>query len=228
MGDGNLELRQRFLDLLLESGALKFGEFNTKSGRVSPFFFNTGCFDHGKLLSDVARCYAELIASRFSPPYHLYGPAYKGITLAAAVAVELAEITGLQVPFTFNRKEVKDHGEGGRFVGRALTPESPLIIVEDIITGGTSINETMAMLTPLRIPVRAVVVGIDRQERGSGREIASREIMVRHGAEVCSVICLEEILSELWGSGRPRERLGRTWIDSKIKSAIDQYRITWG
>jgi orotate phosphoribosyltransferase len=228
MGDGDLELRQRFLDLLLESGALKFGEFKTKSGRVSPFFFNTGCFDHGKLLSDVARCYAELIASRFAPPYHLYGPAYKGITLAAAVAVELAEITGLQVPFTFNRKEVKGHGEGGRFVGRALTPESPLIIVEDIITGGTSINETMAMLTPLRIPVRAVVVGIDRQEKGSGPVIASGEIADRYGVMVCSVINLHEILSELWGDHGPRQRLGRPWLDEKTKAAIDQYRSTWG
>ena len=216
-------LQSRFLDLLLSSGALKFGEFKTKSGRMSPYFINTGAFDHGRVLRDVARCYAELVHSRYEHDVHLYGPAYKGITLAAATAMELANLSADDVPFTFNRKEAKDHGEGGVFVGRALRPSQPVIVIEDVMTGGTSIRETMELLKPRGISIRAVVIGIDRQERGSGSKQASLEVQADYGCPVLAILTIVDIVKALWNT----ERLGKIWIDGAIKSMIDQYRSEW-
>ena len=225
-------LKNKFLDLLLESGALKFGEFKTKSGRMSPFFLNTGAFDHGTLLSSIAQCYAQFMHEQLPPPNgksrHLYGPAYKGITLASATAVELAKISGREVSFTFNRKEAKDHGEGGQFVGRALSKDSPLIIVEDVMTGGTSIRETMSLLQPLNIPVSAVVIGVDRQERGAGSDLASVEVQKKYDLPVFAILTLDEIVHALWSPGDPLKRLGKIWIDDALKQKIDSYREEWG
>lgn len=216
-------LQNRFLDLLLTSGALKFGEFKTKSGRLSPYFINTGAFDHGKVLRDVASCYAELIHSHYKTDIHLYGPAYKGITLAAATAMELSSMSDAEVPFTFNRKEAKDHGEGGVFVGRSLRPSQSVIIIEDVMTGGTSIRETMGLLRPRDISIRAVVIGIDRQERGTGSKQASQEVQTDYNCPVLSILTIDEIVKALWNT----ERLGRVWIDDHIKSKIDEYRSEW-
>jgi orotate phosphoribosyltransferase len=218
------QLQSKFLDLLLTSGALKFGEFKTKSGRISPYFINTGAFDHGAVLGKVAECYAHLIRSRFRDGIHLYGPAYKGITLAAATTLELAKYSNEDVPFTFNRKEAKDHGEGGVFVGRALSPSHPVIIIEDVMTGGTSIRETMELLKPRNISVRAVVIGIDRQERGLGSQQASLEVQADFGCPVMAILTIDEIVRALWNT----ERLGKIWVDGQIKSRIDQYRTNWG
>lgn len=217
-------LQNKFLDLLLASGALKFGEFKTKSGRMSPYFINTGAFDHGRLLRSVARCYAELIASQFSSGLHLYGPAYKGITLAAATAMELADVMGLEVPFTFNRKEAKDHGEGGVFVGRMLKAGESVIVVEDVMTGGTSVRETMALLKPRDVAIRAVVIGIDRQERGTGAKTAAQEVQADFGCPVFSILKIDDIVKALWNT----ERLGKIWIDGAIKSRLEEYRRDWG
>lgn len=217
-------LQNRFLNLLLTSGALKFGEFKTKSGRMSPYFINTGAFDHGRVLGEVAECYSELIRSRFADGVHLYGPAYKGITLAAATAIELSKHIQEDVPFTFNRKEAKDHGEGGVFVGRPLNPSQPVIIIEDVMTGGTSIRETMELLRPRNIAIRAVVIGIDRQERGVGSQQASLEVQADFGCPVLSILTIDEIVKALWNT----ERLGKVWVDGQIKTRIDQYRENWG
>ena len=221
-------LQNRFLDLLLSSGALRFGEFKTKSGRYSPYFMNTGAFDHGRLLRDVARCYAEFIDLSFSGPAHLYGPAYKGITLAAATAMELSAIRSVEVPFTFNRKEAKGHGEGGVFVGRKPRVDCPLLIVEDVMTGGTSIRETMEILAPMKITVRGVVIGVDRQERGETDLAAAAEVTKKFGCPVKAILTMDEIIKALWFSDKPVERLGKIWIDDSIKSHIDSYRESWG
>lgn len=217
-------LQNRFLDLLLTSGALKFGEFKTKSGRLSPYFMNTGAFDHGRVLGDVAICYAQLIRSKFKDSIHLYGPAYKGITLAAATAIELSRSGSDEIPFTFNRKEAKDHGEGGVFVGRSLTPGQSVIVVEDVMTGGTSIRETMELLRPRNVSIRAVVIGIDRQERGVGTRQASLEVQADFGCPVFSILTIDDIVKALWR----QQRLGKVWIDDQIKSRIDTYRAHWG
>lgn len=216
---------QVFLDLLLISGALKFGEFKTKSGRVSPYFFNTGCFDSGKILTDVAACYAELILSRFDPAQiHLYGPAYKGIPLATSIAQELSKRTGQDIPFTFNRKEVKSHGEGGSFIGRALNKDSKLIIVEDVMTGGTSIRETLELLRPIGAKIEAVIIGVDREERGTGSEKAAVEMTKDFGIPVHPILRLNEILGLLWN----QPRSGRIWVNDEIKQRADAYQRQFG
>lgn len=216
-------MKEKFLDLLLDSGVLRFGEFVTKSGRSSPYFFNTGHFDHGAVLTAVASCYADLIqetcgSSNLQP--HLYGPAYKGIAIATSVAQELARRLSVDVPFTFNRKESKDHGEGGRFVGRPLSAKSSVIIVEDVMTGGTSVRETLDLLSPLNVQVSAVVLGVDRQERGLSKDLASTEISQVYNIPVYSILTISEIVERLWN----RERLGKVWIDDSVKERIDQYR----
>ncbi len=225
-------LQSRFLDLLLSSGALKFGNFKTKSGRTSPYFFNTGAFDHGEILHDVAACYAELIISKYPMANHLYGPAYKGITLAAATAVELNQRTKSEVSFTFNRKEAKDHGEGGMFVGRPLDSSRSILIIEDVMTGGTSIRETMNLLLPRKIPVLGVVIGVDRQERGTGDQLASLEVASQYGFPVSAILTIDDIVNALWSGGdsdgQGINRLGRIWIDADTKSRINEYRNEWG
>lgn len=221
---GLTQLQSSFLDLLLSSGALRFGEFKTKSGRMSPYFMNTGAFDHGRVLSEIARCYAQMIRSHFKGHIHLYGPAYKGITLAAATAIELSRTSKDDIPFTFNRKEAKDHGEGGVFVGRSLLPGQSVIVIEDVMTGGTSIRETISLLRPRDVSIQAVVIGIDRQERGIGKKRASIEIESDFGCPVVSILNVDDIVGALHN----QERLGKVWIDDQIKSRIDAYRSEWG
>lgn len=226
------DLQSRFLDLLLSSGALRFGKFKTKSGRMSPFFLNSGAFDHGVILRDVARCYAKQLV-QFSKDngissWHLYGPAYKGITLAAATAMELASETGQEIPFTFNRKEVKDHGEGGLFVGREISEHSELIIVEDVLTGGTSVRQTLELLSPIGPKVRAVIVGVDRMERGLGHATAAADLRTAFKIPVVAILSIQEIVDALWQNGLPVARLGKHWLDANLKSSIDEYRAQWG
>lgn len=224
--------QNKFLDLLLESGALKFGSFKTKSGRTSPFFFNSGAFDHGRILSQVAECYADRLVS-FSKShniqgFHLYGPAYKGITLAAATAMEAARITGQEVPFTFNRKERKEHGEGGDFIGRQITKQSRLIIIEDVMTGGTSVRESVDLLCPIGPTFCGVVIGVDRMERGKTSLCASKEIFQEFKIPVVSILTIDEIVGSLWQNGSPVPRMDRVWITKDIKTSIDHYRSEWG
>jgi len=226
------DLQSYFLDLLLSSGALRFGNFKTKSGRLSPFFLNSGAFDHGAILRDVARCYAKQLVA-FSKAqgissWHLYGPAYKGITLAAATAMELSLETGQEVPFTFNRKEVKDHGEGGLFVGRDISENTELIIVEDVLTGGTSVRQTLDLLWPIGPKVRAVIIGVDRMERGLGQISAAAEIRSTFNIPVVSILSIQEIVDALWQNGRPVTRVGKNWLDASLKTSIDEYRAQWG
>jgi orotate phosphoribosyltransferase len=225
-------LQSRFLDLLLTSGALKFGDFTTKSGRSSPYFLNSGAFDHGRLLGEVGACYAELIHAKYPLASHLYGPAYKGISLACASAMELSARSKAEVAFTFNRKEAKDHGEGGLFIGRPLEPSRPILIIEDVMTGGTSIRETMSLLLPRKISVLGVVIGVDRQERGSGESLASQEVAVQYGFPVTAILTMDEIIDALWSGlsvdGKGINYLGKVWIDAAAKARIDRYRSEWG
>jgi orotate phosphoribosyltransferase len=226
------DLQGSFLDLLLSSGALRFGQFKTKSGRMSPFFLNSGAFDHGEILRSVARCYAKRLVhfSKTNPisTWHLYGPAYKGITLAAATAMELALETGKEVAFTFNRKEVKDHGEGGFLIGREIRANSEIVIVEDVLTGGTSVRQTLDLLRPINPRVGAVIVGVDRMERGVGQYTAAAEIRDAFKIPVVSILSIQEIIDALWQDGRPLPRMGKAWLDSSLKASIDEYRSQWG
>jgi orotate phosphoribosyltransferase len=220
--------QERFLSLLLTSGALRFGSFQTKSGRQSPYFFNAGAFDSGSLLKDVSHCYGaclrDFFDNRLPPTIHLYGPAYKGITLAAALAMELSTPPSTNAVFTYNRKESKDHGEGGKFVGRKLSPGSSVYIVEDVLTGGTSVRESLELLRALNVSVAAVIVGVDRQEKGQGSLTARAELEQNYNIKVLSLLTLDQILIRL--SQGPFE--GQTYLTPELTQSIAAYRKQYG
>lgn len=217
--------KDRFIELLLESDVVRFGEFKTKSGRLSPYFFNAGNIDSGERLGKAARLYAELIAERFGTKVdNLFGPAYKGIPLAVMTAFHLAQILGRDISFTFNRKEAKDHGEGGNLVGRSYHGGENVVIVEDVITGGTSINESMPLLAKHRVHVLGAVVGIDRQEKGTGEKSAAQEVFDNWGVPVEALTTVTQIVERLHN----KDLLGRVWIDDAMRQKIATYQAIYG
>jgi orotate phosphoribosyltransferase len=226
MGGEEVEkTKQRFVELLLECGVLTFGDFATKSGRRSPYFFNTGHFDSADRLGKVADLYAEGIQEYFGDKVsNLYGPAYKGIPLAVLTADRLAKHYTRDVSFTFNRKEAKNHGEGGTFVGRQYRGGERVVVVEDVLTGGTSLRETHELLKKLEIEIIGVFVGIDRQERGTGVRTARSEIEEIYQAPVQSLVNMDEVVKILHN----RKVLGRVWIDDNKRAEIDRYRQEFG
>ena len=187
--------KTQFIDNALNSGALKFGQFRLKSGRVSPHFFNAGEFYQGKALAILGRCYAAAIVESGVQFDVLFGPAYKGITLAAATSVALAENHNMDVPYCFNRKEAKSHGEGGTLVGAPL--EGRVLIIDDVITAGTAIREVMAMVELAGAEAVGVVIGLDRKERGNSAKSAIQEVEQQFGVPVISIINMDDILTYL-------------------------------
>ena len=173
---------------------MRFGEFTLKSGRVSPYFFNAGNFDRGGLLAGLARYYARCINDNISSDFVLYGPAYKGIPLAAATSIKLAEDFGRDLPYAFNRKEAKDHGEGGVIVGAQL--QGDVVIIDDVITAGTSIRESVEIIEAQGATPSAVVIAVDRQERaGEGERSAVQAVEDEYGIPVYSIINLNDIVN---------------------------------
>lgn len=197
--------QERFIRLAVEYGVLQFGEFVLKSGRVSPYFFNAGGFNTGAALHRLGEFYAEaLVASKLNYDM-LMGPAYKGIPLVATTAISLHADQNRDVPFVFNRKEAKLHGEGGSLVGAPLAGN--VVIVDDVITAGTAIREVMALLADTPATVVGVVVAIDREERGQGPLSAIQEVASEFGIEVVSVVKLSDIMAYLEASGGFEETL---------------------
>lgn len=184
-----------FIDNAIDSGALKFGQFTLKSGRVSPHFFNAGEFYRGTALSALGRCYAEAIVESGIEFDVLFGPAYKGITLAAATAVALSQYHNIDVPYCFNRKEAKSHGEGGSLVGAPL--QGRVLIIDDVITAGTAIREVMQILQGHDAQAAGVVIGLDRKERGTGDQSAIQEVQEQFAIPVVSIIDIEDIMQYL-------------------------------
>ena len=208
--------KTQFIDNAIASGALKFGQFRLKSGRISPHFFNAGEFYQGKALATLGQCYAAAIVDSGIEFDVLFGPAYKGITLAAATAVALAEHHNLDVPYCFNRKEAKSHGEGGTIVGAPL--EGKVLIIDDVITAGTAIREVMAMVDQAEAQAAGVVIGVDRKERGNSDQSAIQEVESEFSIPVASIIDIDDIL---------------TYLDSKadmqaLVEQIKQYRQEYG
>ena len=205
-----------FIELCAASDVLRFGEFTLKSGRVSPYFFNAGLFDHGGLLGKTAAHYAALIAEKFSGrAFMLYGPAYKGIALAAATALKLADDHGIDAGYAFHRKEAKDHGEGGTLVGAPLRGE--VIIIDDVITAGTSIRNSVEAIRAAGATPHAVVVALDRLERaGENGLSASQQVEKEHGIPVHALINLRDLA----------EHFERT--NSEHAGAIREYRARYG
>jgi len=187
-----------FIDLCLQLGVLRFGEFKLKSGRISPYFFNAGLFNTGQALAELGRAYAQAIQQADMPFDVLFGPAYKGIPLVSATAIALADQHGRSLPWSFNRKEAKDHGEGGSIVGAPL--HGRVLIVDDVITAGTAIRESMEIIRAAGARPVGVVLALDRQERGRGALSAVQEVE-QFGIPVTSIIKLADLISWMENSG---------------------------
>jgi orotate phosphoribosyltransferase len=187
--------KKEFIDLALELGVLRFGEFRLKSGRISPYFFNAGLFNTGYAAARVGRYYAAAIAESDIKFNMLFGPAYKGIPLAALAAASLAEQQGIDVPYAFNRKEAKAHGEGGNIVGAPLAGR--VLIVDDVITAGTAVREAYQIISATGAQVAGLVISLDRQERGQGALSAVQELKQSLDIPVLSIIRLNDLIDTL-------------------------------
>jgi orotate phosphoribosyltransferase len=204
-----LQPHQRtFLDLALQRGVLRFGEFTLKSGRASPYFFNLGRMDSGAALATVGEAYATAAVQSGTPFDMLFGPAYKGIPLAAACAISLARTHGRDLPWAYNRKEAKDHGEGGVLVGAPL--HGRVLIVDDVITAGTAVRESLGIIRDAGAQPAGVLVALDRQERGAGALSATQELTAEHGIPVIAIVGLGDVME--YAQGHPelagqRERM---------------------
>ena len=209
------QYQKDFVDFTLETGVLKFGEFTLKSGRISPYFFNAGLFNKGSHLSELGKFYAQAIEASALKFDVLFGPAYKGIPLAATASIALNDSFNHNVPYSFNRKEAKDHGEGGSIVGHLL--EGDILIIDDVITAGTAIREAQDIIQNCGANAKGVIVALDRQEKGKSELSAIQEVEQIFGITVLSIINLSHIIDYL-----------KTSDDSKILDKIESYRSQYG
>jgi orotate phosphoribosyltransferase len=193
------DYQQDFLALALEHQALRFGEFTLKSGRVSPYFFNAGLFNDGAALARLGRCYAAALAHSGLAFDMLFGPAYKGIPLVSACAIAFAEHEGRSLPWAFNRKEAKAHGEAGMIVGSPL--RGRVVIVDDVITAGTAIRESIDLIRSAGAEPVGVALALDRQERGQGERSAVQELESQYGLRCVSILSLGGLIDALAGRG---------------------------
>ena len=202
-------LQRDFIEFALEQEVLTFGEFTLKSGRVSPYFFNLAAVDTGAGLAALGRYYADAIVSSGIESDVIMGPAYKGISIAAATAVQLAEQHGIDTPWCFNRKEAKDHGEGGLIVGAPLAGR--VLLVDDVITAGTAIRESTELIQSAGAELVGIVVAIDRQERGPDGESAIAQVARETGALVHAIVTLDDVVDHLSSRDDPRLDAVRTY-----------------
>ena len=209
------EFRREFVEFAIRTGVLRFGEFKTKAGRLSPYFFNAGLFSDGASLGALARYYAQAALASGIAFDLIFGPAYKGITLAAATAIALAGM-GRNVPFSYNRKEAKDHGEGGNIVGAPLAGR--VLIIDDVISAGTSVRESVAMIRSAQAMPAGVLIALDRQERGQGEMSATQEVNRQYGIPVTAIATLEDVLGTL---------RARAELEVHV-AAIEAYRRQYG
>ncbi len=210
------DYKKQFFELALSRGNLRFGEFTLKSGRISPYFFNAGGFDDGDSLAALALCYALAIEASGVAFDMLFGPAYKGIPLAAAIAVAMSRDRGRNVPFAYNRKEEKDHGEGGTLVGAPM--RGAVLITDDVISAGTSVRESVNWITAAGAVPAGVAIALDRQERGLGDTSAAREVEAEFGIPVIAIAGLDDLIAYL-------EEYDGQGIDI---AAIRRYRHAYG
>ncbi len=210
------DYQRDFIRFAIERGVLRFGEFTLKSGRTSPYFFNAGLFNSGLALAELGRFYAAAVVQSGIAFDVLFGPAYKGIPLAAATAVALAERHGLDLPWCFNRKEAKDHGEGGSLVGAPLAGR--VLIVDDVITAGTAIREVMQIIDGQGAQAAGVLIALNRQERGREVLSAIQEVERDFKMPVVSIVSLEQVLEYLAGDAELKKHL----------PAVEAYRAQYG
>lgn len=210
-----MDFHQEFIEFSVRQEVLRFGEFRTKAGRISPYFFNAGLFNRGASLGSLAEFYADAIDESAVAVDALFGPAYKGIPLVAVIAVELAR-RGRDLPFSFNRKEVKDHGEGGSIVGAPLAGR--VLIIDDVISAGTSVRESVEIILGAGATPCGVVIALDRMERGSGEISAVQEVERTYGIPVFAVATLDDLLRFL----RQNPEFRRN------EDAVERYRRDYG
>ena len=218
--------KREFIDFMVEVGVLTFGDFVTKSGRKTPYFVNTGRYRTGAQMRRLGGFYADAIAAQLGAGQLdvLFGPAYKGIPLVVATSMALAE-RGTDVAFCYNRKEAKDHGEGGSLVGKPLADGDRVLIVEDVTTAGTSIRETVPLLrAAARVTLAGLVVSVDRQERGTGDRSALAEAGLEHGMSTFAIVTIDEVVEHL----RNRVVDGIRVLDDAQLDRIAAYRAEWG
>jgi orotate phosphoribosyltransferase len=209
------DFTQEFIQFAIQKQVLRFGEFKTKAGRLSPYFFNAGLFNDGESLMKLGEFYAAAILKSGIRFDMLFGPAYKGITLAASIAIALAR-QGVNVPYAYNRKEAKDHGEGGTIVGAGL--HGRVLIVDDVISAGTSVRESVEIITAAGAIPAGVAIAIDRQERGLGDLSAVQEVERDNGIPVCAIANLDSLIRYLQNQADMAQNL----------KAIESYRVQYG
>ena len=218
--------KEQFIEFMVRSNVLTFGDFITKSGRKTPFFINTGNYSTGEQLATLGRFYAEALQRAFPERIDvLFGPAYKGIPLVTATAMTLAGSFDRQVAFCFNRKEVKDHGEGGNLIGHRLREDETVVIIEDVTTAGTSIRESIPLLSKAApVKVIGLIVSVDRMERGTTPQSALAQLSKEFGIRTGAIVNLTEIMEYL--HNRPID--GKVVLDDALYERIAEYRRTYG
>ena len=209
------DFRKQFIAFCIDCGVLRFGQFKTKAGRTSPYFFNAGLFNDGAMLARLGQFYAKAILAEGLPFDMLFGPAYKGIPLAAGVAIALAQ-AGRNVPYSFNRKETKDHGEGGRIIGAPLAGQ--VLIVDDVISAGTSVRESVDLIREGGAIACGVAIALDRLERGAGERSAVQEVRELFGMQVIAIADVDDLVQYLGGKPELAPQL----------IAIEHYRQLYG
>lgn len=210
------DLQKQFIEFLIDNNALQFGKFKLKSGRISPYFFNLGVFHTGKSLSQLGEFYAETLQNSCMHCDVLFGPAYKGIPLATATSIILFEKFNKNIPYCFNRKEKKEHGDAGIFVGAEL--KGNVVMLDDVITAGTTVRETIALLKNTEATLSGIIIAFDRQERGDGKLSAVQEAVKTHKIPVQSIITLLDVVQYLATQKKLKVHL----------DAIEQYRKEYG
>ena len=220
------QYKQDFIDFMLDSRVLKFGDFTLKSGRKSPFFMNAGAYQNGGQLIRLGEYYARAIHDTYGLDFDiLFGPAYKGIPLAVATVMAISKIYGVNIRYCANRKEVKDHGDTGILLGSKLRDGDRVVIIEDVTTAGTSIGETLPIIKAQGdVKVLGLVVSVDRMERGQGSKSALKEIHEKYGLETTAIVTMADVVEHLYN--KPYK--GEIIIDDTLKAAIDAYYEQYG
>lgn len=220
------QYKKEFIEFMVDSNVLKFGEFTLKSGRKSPFFMNAGAYVTGSQLRRLGQFYAQAIHDNYGTDFDvLFGPAYKGIPLAVATTIAFSELYGRDIKYCSNRKEIKDHGDVGILLGSDLNDGDKVVIIEDVTTSGKSIEETFPILkSQANVDVVGLMVSLNRQERGKTQQNALAEIREVYGIETGAIVTMEEVVEYLYN--KPYN--GKVLIDDKMKEAIDAYYAQYG
>ena len=220
------QYKQEFIEFMVESQVLEFGEFTLKSGRKSPFFMNAGAYVTGAQLRKLGEYYARAIHDNYGLDFDvLFGPAYKGIPLSVATTMAISELYGKEIRYCSNRKEVKDHGDTGILLGSKLKDKDRVVIIEDVTTSGKSIEETFPIIkAQADVEVKGLIVSLNRMERGKGEKSALEEVKDLYGFPTAAIVSMKDVVEHLYN----RECQGKIVIDDQIKAAIDAYYEQYG